>query len=90
MAGTVTRPDHRRRSRAEGAATSYARALVQVAKLEREVKRLRDALAWYADPDKYQEHRTPLAAGGVRIDPPDVLQDQGGRARAALTQKEDV
>jgi hypothetical protein len=72
----MTRPEQRRISRAEGTVTSYAR--------------LRDALAWYADPDRYQEHRTPLAAGGVRIDPPEVLKDQGGRARAALTQKEDV
>ena len=66
----MTRPAQRRASRADGTTT--------------QLSRLREALAWYAEPAHYRDVRQPLANGGLLMAPPDVVQDGGKRARAAL------
>ena len=77
----MTRPEHRRRSRAEGTVGSYARALAQVAKLERENAQLRLAL------QSILKDVTGLTDSGEECE---ACLEKESMARAALTQKEDV
>jgi hypothetical protein len=80
----MTRPEQRRISRAEGTVTSYARALAQVAKLERENARLKEALQEVAD-DPTAEYSDDMGSWDCY-----GCKAKREMARAALTQKEDV
>jgi len=58
------------------------------------IERLREALEFYADLESYEETVTEslpvndIPIGRVEIDGPDVLDDGGSRARAALAESE--